>query len=36
MEQGTVNELLSKGGKFKALHDVQFGGARSVAEESYG
>lgn len=36
LEQGTVDELLAKDGKFKALHDVQFGGARSVAEESYG
>ena len=28
MEQGTVTELLAKDGKFKALHDVQFGGGQ--------
>lgn len=32
LEQGSVDELLALNGKFKALHDVQFGGARSVAE----
>jgi hypothetical protein len=24
--------LLARGGKFKALHDVQFGGGRAIAE----
>ncbi len=32
LEQGTVAELLARGGKFKALHDVQFGGGRAIAE----
>jgi len=32
LEQGSVQELLALNGKFKALHDVQFGGGRSVAE----
>lgn len=27
-EQGTIEELLALNGKFKALHDVQFGGAK--------
>jgi len=30
-EQGTIEELLALNGEFKALHDVQFGGARSEA-----
>jgi ATP-binding cassette subfamily B protein len=32
MEQGSIEELLAMGGKFKALHDVQFGGGTAVAE----
>ncbi|MFU8883389.1 MAG: ABC transporter ATP-binding protein [Rhodobacterales bacterium] len=30
-EQGSIEELLALNGEFKALHDVQFGGARSAA-----
>ena len=32
LEQGSVQELLALNGKFKALHDVQFGGGTSAAE----
>ena len=32
LEQGSVQELLARKGKFKALHDVQFGGGTSAAE----
>lgn len=32
-EQGTIEELLALNGQFKALHDVQFGGAQTEAGE---
>ncbi|MFD1193478.1 ABC transporter ATP-binding protein [Seohaeicola saemankumensis] len=30
LEQGSVEELLARGGRFKALHDVQFGGGQAM------